>query len=71
MTNDILRIAVDYIDEQKVCSYRDFLYLYEMYRENVGIERSVMLALHELGLLTEFIDSNWSKLSCISPTTMD
>jgi hypothetical protein len=69
MTNDILQLAEDFCLDN--IRYTEFNFLYEMYRENVGIERSVMLALNELGLLSKFIDKNWSKLSCISPITTD
>jgi hypothetical protein len=67
MTNDVLQLAEEFCFND--IRYTEFNFLYEMYRENVGIERSVFLALHELGLLNKFIDKNWSKLSCISPTT--
>jgi len=63
MTNDILKLAEDFCFDN--IQYTEFNFLYEMYRENVGIERSVFLALHELGLLSKFIDKNWSKLSYI------
>ena len=69
MINDIVRMAEDFCLDNEVGDYSNFTFLYQMYRENVGIERSVMLALNELGLLSKFIDVNWSKLSCISPTT--